>query len=164
MVTADAFPPDGRVVQILADDGADLTGIRALQETLLAAGAAPQVVATHKGEIGGGGRRADSLLVDRSFLTASSAEADAVVVAGGAGLAADPAALTFVQSAHRHHKTIAVWGDGAELLAAAGIAEGPGIVTATKSTKTFAAQLLDAMSLHRHWVRAGTHPTLQGRS
>ena len=84
MVTEDVFPPDGRVVQILADDGADLAGIRVVKEALIAAGAAVHVVATHKGRIGGK-RRADELLVDRSFHTASAAEADALVVASGAG-------------------------------------------------------------------------------
>ena len=41
---------------------------------LIAAGAVPHVVATHKGAIRGAGRRADELTVDRSFHTASSAE------------------------------------------------------------------------------------------
>ena len=72
-------------------------------------------MATHKGAIAGG-RRGDELLVDRSFHTASPAEADAVVVAGGAGLADDPAVITYLQSAYRHHKPIAAWGDGTELL------------------------------------------------
>ena len=97
MVTEDVCPPDGRVVQILADDGADLAGIRALRDAIVAAGAAAHVVATHKGHIAGR-RPADEVLVDRSFHTASSAEADAVVVAAGAGLADDPAAITYVQS------------------------------------------------------------------
>ena len=47
---------------------------------LLAAGATPHVVATHKGAIAGRGD-GDELTVDRSFHTASSAEADAIVVA-----------------------------------------------------------------------------------
>ena len=115
MVTEDVFPPDGRVVQILADDGADLTGITALRDAIVAAGAAVHVVATHKGHITGR-RRADQVLVDRSFHTASPAEADAVVVAAGAGLADEPGAITYLQVAYRHHKPIAAWGDGTELL------------------------------------------------
>ena len=70
----------------------------------------------------------DELVVDRSFHTASSAEADAVVVADGAGLANDPAVITYVQSAHRHFKVIAAWGDGAGLLTNAGIADYSGSV------------------------------------
>ena len=53
MVTDNVYPVDGRVVQILANDGCDLAGIRALQAALIAAGAVPHVVATHKGAIEG---------------------------------------------------------------------------------------------------------------
>ena len=116
MITDNAYPVDGRIVQILANDGCDLNGIRALQAAIIAAGAVPHVVATHKGAIAGPGRRTDSLTVDRSFHTASSAEADAIVVAAGAGLADNPAVLTWVQSAYRHFKPIAAWGDGEDLL------------------------------------------------
>ena len=160
MVTEDEFPADGRVVHILADDGADLAGIRTLQEAILAAGAAPHVVATHKGAITGR-RGGDSLPVDRSFHTASSAEADAIVIAGGAGLAGNPAVVTYVQSTYRHFKPIAAWGDGTELLAAAGVAEdAPGVEVSERGTKTFAKAVLASMAVHRHWDRAGTHPTL----
>ena len=67
------------------------------------------VIATHKGEITGR-RKTDVLTVDRSFLTASSAEADAVVVAGGAGLATNAAAITYVQMAYLHHKPLGCLG------------------------------------------------------
>jgi catalase len=164
MVTDNSYPPDGRVVHILANDGADLAGIRAVRDALLAAGVTPHVVATHKGAIAGGGRRADELTVDRSFHTSSSAEADAIVVAGGAGLATNPAVVTYVQSAYRHFKPIGAWGDGAELLTAAGVdveGPGPGVVVADRATKTFARSVVDALSVHRHWDRAGVHPTRQ---
>ncbi|MGD9702540.1 MAG: catalase [Acidimicrobiia bacterium] len=160
MVTANSYPIDGRVVQILANDGCDLAGIRTLQDALLAAGAVPHVVATHKGAIRGGGRKADELTVDRSFHTASSAEADGIVVAAGAGLAGDPAVLTYVQSAHRHCKPIGAWGDGSELLTAAGITAGePGVFVAERATKAFAKSIVEGLSVHRHWDRAGVHPT-----
>ena len=159
MVTEDTFPVDGRVVHILANDGADLTGIRTLRDSLYDAGVVAHVIATHKGAITGR-RKTDVLTVDRSFLTASSAEADAVVVAGGAGLATDPAAITYVQMAYRHHKPLGAWGDGAELLTAAGAGlEDPGVVTSERGTKTFAKNVLGAMAVHRHWERAGVHPT-----
>jgi len=159
MVTEDTFPVDGRVVHILADDGADLTGIRTLRDSLYDAGVVAHVIATHKGAITGR-RKTDVLTVDRSFLTASSAEADAVVVAGGAGLATNPAAITYVQMAYLHHKPLGAWGDGAELLTAAGAGlEDPGVVTSERGTKTFAKNVLGAMAVHRHWERAGVHPT-----
>ena len=161
MVTDETHPVDGRVVHVLADDGADLAGIRAVVTAVFAAGAAPQVIAPHKGTIRGGSRKADVLPVDRSFLTASSAEADAIVIAGGTGLAGSPAAITYVQAAHRHHKTIAAWGDGGDLLAAASVpVDAPGIVVAEKAAKAFAKEVLDAMAQHRHWERAPSHPTL----
>jgi catalase len=160
MVTANTYPLDGRVVHILANDGADLAGIRVLKDAILDAGAVAHVIATHKGAIVGRGRRGDELIVDRSFHTASSAEADAVVVAGGAGLSGDPVAMTYVQSAYRHHKPIAAWGDGVELLEAAGVAiAAPGVVTAERAAKRFASSVLASMAVHRHWERAGTHPT-----
>ena len=161
MVSDNLYPVDGRVVHILANDGADIAGIRALKDALMQAGATPHVIATHKGAIAGGGRRPDELTVDRSFHTSSSAECDGLVVAGGAGLAANPAVLTYVQSAYRHYKTIAAWGDGTELLQLAGIAsDEPGVLVSDRSSRAFAKDLVAALSAHRHWGRAAPHPTL----
>ena len=163
MVTENVYPPDGRVVHVLADDGADLAGIRTVRDPLQAVGVTVHVIATHKGTILGGGRKADEVAVDRSFHTSCSAEADVLVVAGGTGarLAAHPAVVTYVQSAFRHFKPVAAWGDGTELLTAAGASpDDPGVVVAERSTKAFAKSLLEAMAVHRHWERAGVHPTL----
>lgn len=156
MVTGELYPVDGRVVQVLANDGCDLGGIRVLHDALLAAGVTTHVVAPHKGAIAGAGRRRnDELTVDRSFLTACAAEADAVVVAGGSALSEIPAVVTFVQEAFRHHKTIGAWGDGSELLDVAGIApEEPGVELSDRATKALARVLIQAMSVHRHWDRA----------
>jgi catalase len=160
MVTENVYPIDGRVIQILATDGCDLNGIRTLQTAVLDAGATPHVIATHKGAIAGQGRRADELTVDRSFHTASSAEGDAIVVAHGMNAWADPAVLTFVQSAYRHCKPVAAWGDGVELLATAGVAtDAPGVVTSEKSNKRFASAVIASLGVHRHWERLATHPT-----
>jgi catalase len=116
------------------------------------------VIATHKGEVAG--RRGDTVAVDRSFHTASSAEADAVIVAGRAGLAANPAVITYVQSAYRHHKPVGAWGDGTDLLIAAGAAvDEPGVVTSERATKTFVKAFTGAMAVHRHWDRGAVHPT-----
>jgi len=155
MVTGESFPVDGRVVQILANDGCDLAGIRLLQDTLFAAGVTTHVVAPHKGAIAGGGRRRrEELTVDRSFLTACAAEADAVVVAAGSALAGIPAVVTYVQEAFRHHKTVGAWGDGSELLATAGIGAGePGVEVGERASKTMVRALLQALGRHRHWDR-----------
>jgi catalase len=159
MITEDEAPPDGRVVHVLADDGADLAGIRTVRDAIVDAGAIAHVIATHKGRIVGK-RASDQLLVDRSFHTACAAEADALVMAGGAGLADDPGVIAYVQEAYRHHKPIAAWGDGTALLAAAGRdTDEPGVVVADRSSKTFAKSVLDSLAVHRHWERAPEHPT-----
>jgi catalase len=162
MVTNEAYPVDGRVVQVLANDGSDLVGIRQLQAALLDAGVATHVVAPHKGAIRGGGRRrGDELTVDRSFLTACAAEADAVVVAAGSSLAGIPAVVTYVQEAYRHHKTIGAWGDGVDVLAAAGVGtDEAGIEVGDRATKAFARALIGGLSVHRHWARGAQ----EGRS
>jgi catalase len=67
---------------------------------------------------------------------------------------------TFVQSAYRHFKPIAAWGDGEALLTAAGIAsDAAGVVVAARSNKGFAKSVVDSLTVHRHWDRAATHPT-----
>ena len=159
-----AYPVDGRVVQVLAGDGADLAGIRSLRESLLGAGAVVHVVATHKGAIVGK-RGGDELTVDRSFHTGHPSQTDALIVAHGAGLATSPAAITWVQTVYRHCKPIAAWGDGAELLAAAGIAaDAPGVSVVDKPAKRFAAAMVEALGRHRVWDRLDTHPTRLGMS
>ena len=160
MVTENVYPVDGRVVHILANDGCDLAGVRAMQTALLAAGAVPHVIATHKGAIKPAGRRGEGLIVDRSFHTSSSAEADAVVVASNTGLGSNPAVMTYVQSAFRHFKPVAAWGDGQQLLSGAGIDIGaPGVLVADKANRAFAKDLVESLSVHRHWDRADIHPT-----
>ena len=159
MITAQAFPVDGRVVQILAGDGADLNGIRLLRDALVAAGAVPHVVAPHKGSITGR-RRAEEYTVDRSFHTASPVELDAIAIAGGAGLGASPAAIEWVRVAYRHLKPILVWGDGVDVLAAAGVpADAAGVLVVDKVGKRTAADLLAHLAMHRVWDRLEPHPT-----
>ncbi len=160
MVTDQRYPVDGRVVHILATDGSDLAGVKAIRDQIIAAGAVAHVIAPHKGTISGATRRAGELLVDRSFHTSSSAESDAVVIAPGPGLATDPAVITYVQSAFRHCKPIAAWGTGVELLNAATVAtDAPGVVVADKVSKRFGTAVIDALAVHRHWSRAPQHPT-----
>jgi catalase len=160
MVTEDTYPVDGRIVHILANEGCDIAGVRAVKTELLAAGVIPQVIATHKGAISGGARGRDSIVVDRSFHTARSVEADAVIVAGGVALADNPLAMTYVQSAYRHYKPIAAWGDGEALLSSSGIESGaPGVVVSDKPNRAFAGDVLASLAVHRHWERATTHPT-----
>jgi catalase len=157
MVTEDAYPVDGRVVQILATDGCDVLGVGALKDALVLAGVTPHLVATHKGAIADA--EGNELTVDRSFHTACSAEADGLVVADATTLADDPTALLFVQAAYRHFKTLGAWGDGARVLEQAGVATSePGVAT-TDAAEALADPIVAALSVHRHWDRAATHPT-----
>jgi catalase len=160
MVTSKVFPLDGRVVHILASDHCDIDGIRLLQASLLAAGVTPHVIAPHKGEITGSG--AEGLLVDRSFLTSSPAEADGVVVAGETSLATNPQAIAYVEEAYRHRKTIAVWGSGTELLDIAGVPTAEdGVVAMANASQAFGKAVVTALGAHRHWGRTPLNPTLE---
>jgi catalase len=157
MVTDQAYPVDGRVVQILAADGCDLGSVRAMKDSLIAAGCAVHVVAPHKGAIVGGARRSDDeLTVDQSFLTSCAALADAVVVANGTSvsLAGHPYVVMYLQEAYRHHKTIGAIGDGVSVLEAAGVPAGEaGVAVSPKATKAFAKTFVGLLGLHRHWER-----------
>ena len=117
----------GRVVGILAVEGADLAGAAKLRAALEERGAVVHLVAEHGGSIARGSVKAT---VDRTYLTTRSIEFDAVVVAGGAAsLATEIKALILLQEAYRHLKVVAAWGDGAEVLASAGVdVEAPGVV------------------------------------
>jgi catalase len=153
MVRDEDAPADGRVVQILVADGGDATGVALVREELLAAGVTPHVVAPHKGSIAGAD--GSELTVDRSFLTSSSVECDAIVVGDAEALLGDPEVLRYVQEAYRHQKTVASWGTGRDLFTQAGFdLEAPGvIVSARGATKTLAASVVSALGRHRHWDR-----------
>jgi catalase len=59
-----------------------------------------------------------------------------------------------LQEAFRHMKAIGAWGDGVEVLAAAGIqSDAPGVLTGQKADATLAAGLVGALGLHRAWDR-----------
>lgn len=139
---------------MLVSDGAELAPVDALRTALFAELVATHVVAPHKGEVRGSGDGPPSLVVDRSFLTACSAECDAVVVAAGTSLVSDAAVIAYVQEAYRHHKPIAALGDGADLLAAAGIApDAPGVLVSDDVDDAFVATLVEALGRHRVWDR-----------
>jgi catalase len=160
MITDNVYPVDGRVIQILANDGCDLVGIRTIQRAIVAAGAVPHVIAPHKGTIRRSGRAADQLAVDRSFQTACPAEADAFIIAAGTDLQDHPAVINWVQTAFRHYKPIAAWGDGALVLSNAGVAaDAPGVAVTQRATQQLAKALITELAAHRCWDRAKRHPT-----
>jgi len=148
---------------MMVDGHGDPVDVRVVQNLVIDGGVTVHVVAPHKGAVTGGRRRGDPLPVDRSFHTASSVEADALVVASTTTLAAIPAVVTYVQTAYRHMKTVAGWGDANALFAAAGIAaDAPGVLLDQRPGRRLGQGVLDGLAVHRHWERAGVHPTLAG--
>jgi catalase len=149
-VTGEAYPIDGRIVGIVAGPDADLAGVRALREALEAAGAVAKVIAPVGGELGSG---KGMEIVERTFVTARSVEFDAVVIADGAPKEKDIKAVVLLHEAFRQLKAFGTWGDGAEVLTAAGIdTSAPGVLTAD-SGAALAAELIAAMGLHKVWDR-----------
>jgi catalase len=152
---AEPCPVHGRLVAVLAADGADAVGVKALGAACTAAGARAVVVAPRLGVILGD----DGVTVPaaKAFLTAQSVEFDVVVVAGGSGaeaLAIEPFAAVFVQEAYRHHKTIAGWGRGVDTLRAFNVPlDAPGVATAEAADTAFGTNVLQLAGWHRHWER-----------
>ncbi|KQS60235.1 catalase [Geodermatophilus sp. Leaf369] len=150
-VTGESFPADGRQVGVVAGPDADIAGIATLRAALEAAGAQVKVIAPRGGLIGTG---ASTEVVERTNVTARSIEFDAIVVAGGAPKDGDIKAVVLLQEAFRQLKPFAAWGDGVDVLTAAGIDTGsPGVLTGADASDV-AADLLTTMGLHRVWERA----------
>jgi len=144
-------PIDGRSVGVIAGDGSDLAGVAKLRAAVEAKGAVLHLVAPHGGKVS---TRGNKEVVNRTFLTTRSIEFDAVVVAGGSGALTDARVIVLLQEAYRHCKAIAAWGDGAELLDAAGVdRDAPGVIVSNSSTVASRKELLTAMGMHRAWDR-----------
>jgi catalase len=145
-------PIAGRVVGVIATDGADLAGVAKLREALAKQGALLRVIAPHGGFIKKGPRSSE--IVERTFLTTRSIEFDAVVVAGGTGELYDHRVVTLLQEAYRHCKVIGTWGDGVEVLRAAMIdTSAPGVLVHDSASAAARKELINAMGLHRAWAR-----------
>ncbi|MFI5956198.1 catalase [Cryptosporangium sp. NPDC051539] len=146
-------PITGRIVGVVAGPGADLGGIEALRTAIEAEGAVLRVIAPQGGILGKGKNKQ---VVERTFVTARSIEFDAVVVASGVAEtpdAGDIKARILLLEAFRHCKVIGAWGDGAKVLAGAGIS-GPGVLLADSADADFAAAFVRNVGLHRVWERA----------
>lgn len=151
-VKGESFPIAGRQVGVVAGPDADLAGIAALRAALEAEGAQVKIIAPYGGTLGTG---KNAQTVERTNVTARSVEFDAIVVAGGAPSDGDIKAVVLLQEAFRQLKPFAAWGDGADVLTAAGIdLDGPGVLTARSATKKLTGDLVTAMKKHRVWARA----------
>ena len=149
----------GRKVAILATDGVDGAGLEAVKAMLSRAGVTAKVLAPHLGSL----RSTDgsAVAVDDLIVTMPSVVFDAVFVAGGAdsvaALRASGDAVDYVREAFRHAKPLGALGDGAGLLAAAGVggpgARVPGVSVAQQPSELGQGFMAD-MTAHRHWDRA----------
>ncbi|WP_428961205.1 catalase [Micromonospora fluostatini] len=157
------WPADGRMVGIVVDPDGDLDDVDRVRRSLLAAGLVPLLVAPHGGTVG-------DLPVQRTFATGRSVEFDALLLAGApapapdaigardakagtaGAVAVDPRVLLLVEECWRHAKAIGAWGAGVDVLRQAGVADTPGVVTATA-----AADVVDTvgglLARHRVWER-----------
>ena len=99
-------------------------------------------------------------------MTTRSIEYDAVVVAAGTTGLDDPKLALLLSETNRHFKVLGGWGDGDQVLRAAGIdTTAPGVICAPKAAPAYLEKLLTAIRLHRAWDRAtGTsQPTRSNR-
>ncbi|MCP2276106.1 catalase [Nocardia amikacinitolerans] len=161
-----------RKIAVLAADGVDAAGVRALRTALTERGAIVEVLGLHGGRVRGDGSDGDQLDVDRSLATAASVLYDGVVVPGGPGaaetLARNGSAVHFVLEAFKHAKAVAAFGAGVSVLRISGIVPetppdgGLGIEQGVVTTESnggslpgdFVDAFADALARHRTWRRA----------
>ncbi|CCB73007.1 MULTISPECIES: catalase [Streptomycetaceae] len=114
-----------RKVAVLAADGVEVPPLEEVRRELVGQGVIVEVLAASGGTLTG--KDSGTLKVDRALPTMASVLYDAVLVPGGddavATLAADPAAVRYVEEAYRHGKPLAALGSGSRLLAAARLPE-----------------------------------------
>jgi len=145
-------PITGRVIGVVAAPGADLAGITKLRRAVEAQRAVLRVIAPAGGVVK---RGRSEQVVERTFLTTRSIEYDAVVIASGIADLKDIKLSVLLAELFQHCKVIGAWGDGDQVLAAAGIdTAAPGVLLGEDIAKPFTSELLDAIGLHRVWERA----------
>ncbi|MFD9722974.1 catalase [Streptomyces sp. NPDC059072] len=164
----ETWPTDGRVIGIVADEDADLDGVRTARQAILDAGMVPLVIGPKGGTLDGGG---DPIAVQRTFATARSVEFDALLCAGDPAAGADaygardakagsptpdgsdPRVLLLITEAYRHGKAIGVWNDARALLGAAGIGPEDAGIAVADSCAPAVEQLGEVLARHRAWDR-----------
>jgi catalase len=160
--------PKTRKVAILADNGFNYSEVNKVMEDLKAAGITPEIVSKNLGMIKGNGGELEAM---KTFLTSHSVMYDAVYVPGGKesveALKMVPQGKEFVSEAFKHFKTIAVGGEGVELLSADAMKtlgekgaqsktfSEMGIVASRSENdySSFSENLINAIAKHRHWER-----------
>ena len=154
-----------RKVAIFVGDGVDGDQVAALQTALLDAGAVGRLVGPRVGPFTA---RDGSLIdADSSFENEPSVVFDAVAMPDGDGTAKawarDGRAAEFVKDQFRHLKTILALGEAVAFVEGAGVLrdeEDPGLLLRSEPGASFAADFVEAMSRHRHFIRETDPPML----
>ena len=143
----------GRVIAILADDGADESSIKKYQDAFKNAGAASKIISTHSGSIIGS--EDSTIKVDHSLMTTASVLFDAVLVLDGSkstqSLKSNSLAIRFIDEAYKHYKFIAINGTGESVwdMTYASKNKLPKGVLFNQDPDSF----IEAISSHRIWER-----------
>ena len=161
-ITGKPGPITGRVVGVVAGPDADVAGIAKLRKALAKEGALLRVISDTGGTLGKG---ETTVNVDRTLLTTRSIEYDAVVVADGSTGLTNPKLTVLLDEMNRHFKVIGSWGDGKDVLAAAGVElSAPGVVTAASAAPKYLEELIAGVRMHRAWDRTPAAATPSSRS
>ena len=153
-----------RKIAILINEGSDADQVAALQKTLLAEGAVGRLVGPRVGAF----TAADgaSLDADASLENEPSVLFDGVAIPGGEGarqLTRDGRAVEFVSDQFRHCKAILAFGNGADLLEAAGIpldGEDAALIVARDAGKASIGRFVKALAQHRNFDRERDPPLI----
>jgi catalase len=159
-----------RRVAVLVADGADSAGIGRFTEALRERGAIAELLASHAGAVRG--KNGEELPVDRAENTMASVLYDAVVVPGGPDcvhtLIQDGYAMHFIIEAFKHHKPVAAFGAGVELLERASlngvkvahdepVVSDQGVITSASTDdqlpERFTEEFCAVLARHRVWER-----------
>jgi catalase len=147
-----------RKIAILAAEGVRVRDVAAVREALRRRGAQGLVLAARLGELKGEG---GSLTVDHALATMPSVVFDALVIPGGRKsadvLRGSGDALHFVAETFKHVKAICVVGEGADVLAAAGLPanalQAEGIVSGD-TIEDVLDEFVTTLGRHRAWSRS----------
>lgn len=165
-------PGDGSInarrIAILVAPGVDAAAAHRLHATLIAKGAVPRFVGPQPGLIDGCG--AAPIHIEATMQTTPAVLYDALVLPDGRSaaerLGAMRIARDYVRDQYLHGKPLLAIGEGQRVLEAAGCAtklasghDDPGIVAGqADDMDVLAEQFVEAVSLHRHFVRLTDMP------
>ncbi len=159
-----------RRIAVIVADGVNGAVAKNVHAALMAEGAIPRYIGPLLGAVTTS--EGDSIQVEATFETMPSVMFDALVVPGGDAavkrLATIGLASDFIKDQYRHCKTILAVGKAAALLEGVGIpaevpsgADDPGIIMAADGRSDAAiSRFIDAVALHRHFLRETDPPVV----